>query len=193
MLYHCTTPANLPCIKHEMALYSAAKIAPDRTRIARDRDTLVIFGSHAVTLRDQCALRRGQMHLDRWSWEDLLAALNGRVFFWPQEPDRRSRYAGKFVEAYRKKGQSVVILRIPVFALMEANPGNDLYFCKYNSGGPRISAGKKSPRGPDTFRLLHDWHDRPSDVAEVSFVGKVVLPPSTEVSHGSRGWQLLTA
>jgi hypothetical protein len=41
-----------------------------------------------------------------WSWEDLVAAPNGRVFFWPGNQDRPNRYGHSFIDGYRRRGQT---------------------------------------------------------------------------------------
>jgi hypothetical protein len=192
MLYHGTARSNLPCIQHERVLYSAAALAPDRCQAVRAREEVVKRGAHINTLRDQLKLHPGNVALKGgWSWRNLLSALNSRVFFWPGDQDRANAHGRAFIAAYRNRGQVPVMLRIAFCDLLHANPGAQAYFCSSNSGAPRTSAGRRSPRGPDTFQTTEEWVGRPSRVAEVSFVGKVALPQSAEVWDQVLGWRTL--
>jgi hypothetical protein len=87
-----------------------------------------------------------------WSWSDLLAALNSRVFFWPGDQSGPNDYGRRLFSAYDPSRQTV--LRVSFCDLMEANPGAIPYFCRFNSGGPRTVGGRKSPRGPGTHAVL---------------------------------------
>jgi hypothetical protein len=148
----------------------------------------VNYGRHVVALRDQLALRPGQVCLTGGlALEELRAAINARIFFWPGNQDGLNRYGRNFIDAYSSRGQRPTTLRIGFWDLVQANPGTAPYFCKFNSGAPRTSKGRKSPRGPDTFQTAEEWSGLPSDVAEVSFVDKVALPQSVEVCEAAGG------
>jgi hypothetical protein len=191
MLYHCTAPVNLACIQQTRTLCSSAALAPDRVRVRRTAQVRVNYGRQFVELRDQLPLRPGQVCLTGgWTWEDLIAAINARIFFWPGNQDGLHRYGRNFIDAYSSRGQRPTTLRIGFWDLVQANPGTVPYFCKFNSGAPRTSKGRKSPRGPDTFQTAEEWSRLPSDVAEVSFVDKVALPQSVEVCDAA-GWRPL--
>jgi hypothetical protein len=184
-LYHCTAASNLPSIRSERAIHSPAVLDPTRCTLQRLAAVQIIRGKYIVTLRDQLALKQGNVDLQGgWSWVDFLAALNGRVFFWPEI---KNGYGGRFWQKYRLAEEA--ILRVSLRELLLANPGTSPQFSKFNSGAPRCVGGRPSPRGPDTFLTLHEWLDRPSRVREVSFVGSVYMPPATEVWDGERGWQ----
>jgi hypothetical protein len=192
MLYHGTAQENFSSIQHHRTLFSAALLAPERRYIKRGGAEPVMFGDRIVLLRDQLALRKHQMELEGgWSCGDLLAALNSRVFFWPGNQDGPNRYGCNFVEAYGNRDKRLLLLRVPFDDMRRANPDVTAYFCKVNSGAPRMSAGRKSGRGPGTFRIAEEWHDPPSRVAEVSFVGKIIVPASTEVWDEPAGWRSL--
>ena len=65
---------------------------------------------------------------------------------------------------------------------MAANPGRAPLFCKYNSGGPRVVHGRKSPRGGSTFLPCDRTPFRPGEIREVAFDrGPIVLPAATVV------------
>jgi hypothetical protein len=70
-------------------------------------------------------------------------------------------------------------LRMSFSELLEVNPSVQPYFCRFNSGAPRMTGGRRSPRGPDTFQKANEWRGPPFRVAEVSFVGRVVLPTAS--------------
>lgn len=177
MLYHCTAPVNLACIQQTRTLCSSAALAPDRVHVRRTAQVLVNCGRHVVALGDQLPLRQGQVRFTGgWEWQDLIAAINARIFFWPGNQDGPNRYGRNFIEAYSSRGQRPTMLRIGFWDLVQANLDTAPYFCKFNSGAPRTSEGRRSPRGPDTFQTAEEWSGQPSDVAEVSFVNKVALP-----------------
>jgi hypothetical protein len=113
MLYHCTAPENLACIQQTRTLCSSAALAPDRVRVQRTAQVCVNCGRHVVALRDQLPLRPGQVRLTGgWSWEDLIAAINARIFFWPGNQDGLHRYGRNFIDAYSSRGQRPTTLRI---------------------------------------------------------------------------------
>ena len=119
------------------------------------------------------------MDLGEWLFNDLLADITRRVFFWAG----RVTGAGSHGEAHfeRYSEESPIVLRVPMADLL-AEGGAEL--CRYNSGSPRHSPmngkGRPSPRGADTFVSIAEWRHRPSAVVEVTFVGGVRLPHSTE-------------
>lgn len=189
MLYHGTAQENLESIRSTRVLTCPAVIAPS-LRAARKRLERVKHGEHVIVLRDQSALRPGQMELSL-SLEDFVAELNRRVFFWPGDRDQPNSYGCNFSAAYRRRGENVVSLRVDFLELLTANPGASPYFCRFNSGAPRTSAGKRSPRGPDTFQTADEWQGPPWRVAEVSFFSKVVLPDTAEVWDDAAGWRTL--
>lgn len=124
---------------------------------------------------------------------DLLLALSQRVFFSPSLDSAKDLYA-----SYPSDPQ--VILKVetqPLVGIQWLNcgetPDQDPWFCRYNSGRPRCTLGRASRRGPHTFRRAHDWHARPSDVVEVTFLDCVELRGSVEVAWLPGGtWEPLT-
>jgi hypothetical protein len=192
MLYHGTASVNLASIRSTRVLTSAALLAPDRRHAVRSAEVIVKTDQHVIALRDQLALRQGHVELTGgWYRRDLIAALNSRVFFWPGDQNGPNGYGRHFFDAYRRRGHKPTMLRVHFFDLLKANPDAQPYFCRFNSGAPRTSGGRKSPRGPDTFQDAGAWEGSPSRVAEVSFVSKVLLPRSTEVWDHAAGWQSL--
>jgi hypothetical protein len=83
-------------------------------------------------------------------------------------------------------------LRIDLNALLELNPTAVPRFCHYNSGSPRCSHGKKSPRSPRTFLIQSDFGETASKVVEVTFESEIQLPQTTELGSSPRGpWRTL--
>ena len=72
------------------------------------------------------------------------------------------------------------MLRVGLRELLSCNPNHRPYFSRFNSGAPRTVNGRKSPRGPETFLAADRWLGSPSTVVEVTFVGTVSLPKTTE-------------
>jgi hypothetical protein len=192
LAYHATAAQNFTNIRRERVLYSAAALAPGQLSQQRLAEHPVIKDNELIVLRDQRALRPGHAELTGgWTWEDLLAALNSRVFFWPGTQDSPNSCGRNFADAYRERGEHLLHLRVPLIELLMANPDQTAYFCRYNSGAPRMSGGRRSPRGPHIFKPAAAWAGPASNVAEISFVGAVVLPDSTSVWDDVSGWRPL--
>jgi hypothetical protein len=190
MLYHCTAYSNLAGIRAGRALYSVVVLAPGRQLVRRLDDDVVECDQHVITLRDQRALhRRYVMLIGGSSWNDVVVANNSRVFFWPGTQDGPIRHGFRFWQKYRARPD--VMLRMGLRELLQVNPDALPYFCRFNSGAPRTVRGRKSPRGRDTFLLTQEWPYPPWRVVEVSFVGSVSLPPTTDVWDGAHRWQRL--
>jgi hypothetical protein len=190
MLFHGTAGLNLQSIRAEHKLHTAIALKPEYCAEQRSCSVRLTRGEHIVVLRDQRALQWGHIDLTGgWRREDLLRALNSRVFFWPGSQNGPISYGRRLFEAYKSSDQAV--LRVDLWGLLKSNPDILPYFCKFNSGGPRSIPGRRSPRGPDTFILAHEWSHPASRVAEVSFVGPVSLPNTTELWEEKHGWKRL--
>ncbi|MEO1716406.1 MAG: hypothetical protein AAFR76_04775 [Planctomycetota bacterium] len=127
-----------------------------------------------VHIRDQAPLHRGSVWLsDGWDFEDLVEHLNDHVFFWPGTANRPIAHGRRHFKRY--SADDVVVLAIDTQALFASNSTLPPRFCRYNSGSPRCSGGRGSPRGPRTFLAAEEFHQRPSDVVEVTFRGAVRL------------------
>jgi len=199
-LFHATARSNLACIRDERALLSPSLLSGD-TATQRDKPLMVWRGPFRITLRDQLPLQRGHVQLcGGWTRSDLIEALNARVFFWPGNADEPIAHGTRLMSAYATQDEAV--LRIPFRTLLAANPAKPPEFCAYNSGAPRTTAGRKSPRGPAIFTTAARWAFPLSRVVEVAFVRGVALPPDTMIKTGSnwvplwnsnRGSRLTTA
>jgi len=195
-LYHLTFVSNLPMIRTERRLYCAAELISrakqehliDERRI--EHVELRIEG-YLVRLRDQAPLHQGNIEFEKgWNIRRLVENLNTRVFFWPGGPCKPIDYGARHFEHYRNENPA--ILRLRTSDVTRTNRDNAPLFCRFNSGSPRCSGGRKSPRGSETFVEARRCNFRPSEAVEVTFLRSVRLPQDTEVSaDGLTEWALL--
>jgi hypothetical protein len=195
-LYHLTHRTNLTPLRQTRRLFPAAILLRRSGRIElmrtpRRRAEPVVVDGRQVMLRDQGPLHKGNMQLSRGhTFEGFVEGLNDRVFFWPGDQRGPISYGIRHFEAYRDEQPS--ILRVRMEDLLNANLDGVPLFCRYNSGSPRCSYGKKSPRGPNTFVVAANFAESPGRVVEVTFLAPVVLPPGTEGgNHPSGPWHRL--
>lgn len=170
MLYHFTFCENLPFIRRDGVLLSAATLldkcgAGDEKTQKRSHRRVLPCGR---VLRDQ-PIHAGNIDFaPGFGMADLLALINGHVFFWP-----------KFKEHFANKYGDNALIRCRLADLEKTNPKKTTLCCRYNSGAPRMSGGKKSPRGPNLFEPLSGVAY--CKVVEVAFHGDVRLPDNYEV------------
>jgi hypothetical protein len=195
-VYHLTAADNLIRICETARLESAASLMSQagRSELLRRRrpeHTSFRLDSHEVILRDQAPLHAGNIAFgDLWTLEDLVETLNHLVFFWPGIAGGPSEYGRRHFERYRTEGPA--LLRIPTNAILAGNLDNEPLFCRYNSGSPRYSGGRASPRGPNTFVRAAEFNGGPRAVVEVTFRNGLSLPPETEYGFAPAGpWSLL--
>jgi hypothetical protein len=187
-LYHLTARQNLGAIRAERRIVSAAALlraAGRESHLGDKRDDMlaVSIGDRIAVLRDQAPLHRGNVGLaPGWTFESLLDDLNRRVFFWPGTAPGPIDYGLRHFARYTAHPTyESVILRVPTAALLRANPDRPPLFCPYNSGSPRFSSGRASPRGPDTFLPADRFPGPAGRVVEVTFLDQVDLPDDTAV------------
>src|SRR5262249_15322688 len=153
----------------------------------RSSHIAVEVDGHQVWLRDQAPLHRGNVHLHgEWTFDDLVNSLNARAFFWPGTADRPISYGLRHFERYRREPCAILVL--PTDATFAANRTREPLFCRYNSGSPRCTAGRPSPRGPATFVPAADFKGVPSQVVEVTYLQGVKLPASGVRVTDVRDW-----
>lgn len=178
--FHLTAPENLSRIARTGRLDTAEALCrlagcADLMLARRDASVGIQVEEDRVVIRDQLPLHVKRMDLQGRPFEALLADLNHRVFFWAGSERGPGRYGDSHLKRY--KAEESVMLRVPMRDLLrKAEPE----LCRYNSGSPRHSGGQPSPRGPFTFVPLSAWADRPSMVVEVTFVGGIALPATTQ-------------
>jgi hypothetical protein len=163
----------------------------DLMRARRSGPIEVRISEALISIRDQAVLHRGNAQFpDGYTFEDLIESLNHRVFFWPGKAGGPNDYGMRHFKRYEE--ENPVILRIAVESLLVANPNVEPRFCRFNSGSPRCSFGKKSPRGPNVFLLAEEFSGGPSDVVEVTFDSEISLPRDSEFGKSPTGpWKSL--
>lgn len=189
-LYHATDRRNLGSIATLRELLSAHRLAPRMTFARPRREAVQVTGAGgAVYLCDQAGLRKGHIEFQAgWTFEDLLRALSQRVFFWVGREVGPREHGVRHFDRYRA---SHIVMRVPTSDLLRSA---HFELCQFNSGSPRTSEGRKSPRGPSTF-LPSDRFDLPaSHAVEVTLIGSVHLPASAKWSRELSGpWRSLDA
>lgn len=195
-LYHLTAAQNIERIRRTKELECARSLlsAAGERRLIRERrpDSYVItVGGEQVHIRDQAPLHRGNIELQTgWAFEDFVAHLNARVFFWPGTDAGPTSYGVRHYERYAD--DRPVIVRVSTESLLAINTDREPLFCRYNSGSPRCSYGRKSPRNSDTFQRGRNANFSPAEVVEVTFEGRVQIPTDSEVASAPTGpWERL--
>lgn len=191
-LFHLTAASNLPSIVKTKALRSAGLLLADagltEQSSQRRLDHLNIRQGHdSVQIRDQKPLIEGAIAFEKgWNIARLVQLINQHVFFWPGCHTGPINAGVNHFERYRN--EEPVILRLATADLLDKG----LNFSRYNSGAPRCSGGKYSPRGSMTYVSASDFLGTASEVVEVVVVGDCPLPASAEVSTSPAGpWRKL--
>ncbi|MEM8874360.1 MAG: hypothetical protein AAGD32_08880 [Planctomycetota bacterium] len=169
--WHLTARSNLPLIQRSRTLVSAERLAGPSTMLREPRRDVmpVKHDGQTVLLRDQKPLRAEQTIFEGgWGIDDLLAAVNGHVFFWPGNADAPIAMGRNHFRCYAGD----VALRVPMPALLAAN--GEPKFCAFNSGAP--SARARSRRGPTTFATAHAFERTAGAVKELVFEHTATLP-----------------
>ena len=106
-LYHRTHAANLPGVRADRVLRSAADLRggppPDPDRPRRGCEP-VTFRGRAVTITDQKPLALGAIDFeDGWDAPRWLARMDSLVFFWPGRGDGPAGYSRAHGEKYDRE------------------------------------------------------------------------------------------
>src|SRR5579864_8684024 len=182
--YHLTSRDNLRLIREECCLECASGLIvragrPELLRQRRRRHILIRVREADIQLRDQAPLHEANIAFqDGWQLGDLVEELNRLVFFWPGTAYGPNLYGRRHFARYQN--ENPVLVRIATAALMAQNPEATPLFCCFNSGAPRYSGGRASPRGRNTFVPANHFSGGLSDVVELTFPDRVLLPTSTE-------------
>jgi hypothetical protein len=112
---------------------------------------------------------------DGWEFERVIEDLNHRVFFWPGTQNGPNDHGRRHFARYL--AERPLLIRVSTPDLIAVNAPLKPEFCRYNSGSPRHSNGKPSPRGSNTFVPAAQFAGTSSDVVELTFRGTVLLPP----------------
>ena len=194
--YHLTARGNLPRIQRDGRLVCANAFFRQANRVdlatvrRRHHCVLEVVGE-LVHIRDQAPLHEGNMKLEGgWDYQRFVREINDLVFFWPGDERAPIPYGRRHFARYAD--EDVRILRVSTADLLAANQRCEALVCRYNSGSPRWSRGRPSPRGPATFVTLNQAVFPVNSVVEVTFRSEVILPPSTTVSWSLAGpWRTL--
>jgi len=179
-VYHLTARANLKRIRRTGQLESAAALMKgakrlDLLRVRRVGPESIMVDGSKVILRDQLPLHAGHILFEGgWDIGQLIGSLNGRVFFWPGSDIGPIAHGQRRFQ--RNSEEAPIILRVRLRDLLAANPDRTPLFCQYNSGSPRTTRGRKSPRGPRTFLPCGQFPLGQRKVVEVTFEELVSLP-----------------
>jgi hypothetical protein len=191
-LYHLTATENLPSIADELELRCARSLLESASLShkvsTRRQDHLSIPANVGPALiRDQKPLTEGAIAFEEgWDLARFVEHVNEHVFFWPGRSSGPIEPGMNHFERYRAEGPA--ILRLPTASMIPAN----LRFSRYNSGAPRCSGGKYSPRGGSTYLTESEFPGTASEVIEVVAVRACVLPSNVEVSSSPKGpWRPL--
>lgn len=187
-LYHLTSSVNLPRIRSIHRLESAERLLskaglPGLLGEHRPAHRILTVDGEPIRLRDQAPLFPGNIEYeDGWDFAAVVAHLNRRAFFWPGGGSGPIDYGIRHFERY--KSEQPAVIRVPTASLLRENRGNPPIFSRFNSGSPRCSGGRKSPRGSRTFLEARQCDFTASEVVEVTFLDEVVLPDDTEFRRG---------
>lgn len=184
-LYHLTASQNVPLIRESKILRCAKDILIESSYhefVRTKRNEAVLANSHeqVIHVRDQSPLHSGNISFeDGWTFSDLVEDLNSRVYFWPGKDSGPIEHGMRHFKRYQAERPTILRLNtLETFAANDVEPT----FCKFNSGSPRCSRGKRSPRGRSTFVNHSDASFRATKVVEVSFISTMILPLDAEVS-----------
>jgi hypothetical protein len=183
-LWHLTHRRNLDLIRESGLLKPTVDmVEPQLSKPRRGRD---VQGEGPI-LRDQDLVFSGAVEFEGgWTMADYLRDLSSRVFFWSGWFDRPVA-SGR--GAAKRYSDSDVVLRVPFLDLAEIYTP---YFAACNSGATRMQNGRRVRRGPSTFQPAETCTFKPSNVVEVTFIDRVMLPNTTEVGASVNGpWHLL--
>ena len=191
-LYHLTAWSNLAGIRLRGGLAPAAALLRESghdTTYRRPNHLTLPGNQYPIQVRDQAPLHEGAIAFESgWDMVRLVAHINEHVFFWPGTLEGpiaagRNHYA-------RYACERPALLRTSTRGLLAANPAIAPLMCRFNSGAPRVSNGRHSSRGKNTYVTAAEFTGPASRVVEVVFRGFVRLPADTTVSHALSGpWE----
>lgn len=195
-LYHLTDQRNIERIRRTGHLCSATltlQAASQHSVIfnRRPESIAVTVDGEEIWIRDQRPLHAGNVGLqDGWTFQDLVKALNDKVFFWPGSATGPISYGVRHFQRY--ESDKPALLRLSSGDVFAANVAVTPLFCRYNSGSPRWSNGIASPRGPRTFVSCGEADFSAAGVVECVIAGQVIIPASVEVASSFAGpWKPL--
>jgi hypothetical protein len=181
-LYHLTAVENLKSIVSAQKLRCANALLKEagllqQAVLRREEHLRLRTNEGTMLIRDQKPLVSGAIEFEEgWDLMRFVEYVNQHVFFWPGTAVGPINPGLNHFERYR--AECPVILRL---ATQDADP-NSLRFSRYNSGAPRCSGGKYSPRGSRTYLAANEFPGTASEVVEVVATGEFALPTNVEMS-----------
>ena len=176
-LLHFIDPENFPKLKTDGILRSASLLMSESEKERHEmqkRDTCLPL-ENGVILRDQSPLTEKIEFNDGTTFPEYVKYINEHVFFWP----------GKIPEGFGNKYSHHIILRCRLGDLRNENHGDDIFFCRYNSGvTPRTP--EKHPRSRAMFKPIASYTNEP--LTEIVASCKIRLPPNTEYKDAKGKW-----
>src|SRR5690606_13880605 len=154
-------------------IFSAAKLLlaagrGDALRQRRRDHCAITIRGESIVLRDQAPLHLGNVAFETgWTFPDLVQYLNEHVYFWPGTDQGPIPSGLRHFQRYRN--EDAIVLCIRSEALFNVNPNVAPLFSRYNSGAPRCTGGKGSPRSARTFLAPSCFDGTPSKVVEVVY------------------------
>jgi len=190
-LFHLTATGNLNRIMDTRVLqptndlltiagWRAPRTAPRRG------PQLVEIDGQTVWIRDQRPLHAGNIAFEEgWDMPRFLALIDSHVFFWPGKEEGPVKAGINHFKRYAQDRPALI--RVPTGALLDANPELEPLFCRFNSGAPRASHGRKSPRGSTTYVSEHALDGTVDHVKEALFCGAVKMPLTSQMASSYSG------
>jgi hypothetical protein len=196
-VFHICSAINFKSIRATSTLKSASSLllgtqyeyllAGRRTETSR-----VEVGGNVFEVRDHRPLVLGSLELpDGYPLQSFISELNSRVFLWSGRGDGPVASGRNHIARYVEEG-SVVVLRMPLAKVVQANLNREVQVTFCNSGAARHHSGKPARRSTSTFVSLPSSDRRASAVVEVTFKDSIKLPVGTEFSENNNGvWKAL--
>jgi hypothetical protein len=138
-------------------------------------------------IRDHRPLVLGSLELpDGYSLQSFISELNSRVFLWSGWADGAVKSGRNHIARYVEEG-SVVVLRVSLKELIQANLNRQIEVTFCNSGAARHHSGKPARRSASTFVALPSTNRNAANVVEVTIKDRIKLPAGTEFSENNNG------
>jgi hypothetical protein len=186
-LYHSTSLSNLGRICATRSLVSASRFLSDSAQSERRAAAvqLEVDGTNVHVQSQRPLIWANVEPEEGWTLPKFVSHLNEFVFFWPGNERGPIPHGQRHFFGNKWPNQQAVTLRIPTKELDLETV--ELLFCPFNSGSPRCSGGRHSPRGSRTFLPACDFARDASEVIEVVVSGAITLPASTQKSDSPFG------
>jgi hypothetical protein len=183
--YHITYAANLPLIRRRgellPALHLLSRAGIQHLAVERRADDLRLnIEGVDVMLRNQRPLDPGALELRTGRFDDYVACLNSRTFFWPGTASGPVADGRRMFE--RRDGPRSIVIRVPTRALFEANAFVPFDFSACNSGAAWVENGRKTYRAPELFKPHERFAQGAREIWEISSRASVVLPADSACS-----------